>query len=295
MHNHLNRIQAFLSVVDSGSFTRAAERLFISKAMVSIHVKSLEEALGVPLLIRNSRGISLTESGEALYHDFKEIFANIEASLENVANIHRSLSGELRITSTAEFGENFVLPLVGKFCKEHPDLNVSYYADSSLNNLVNERIDLAIRLGALRDSSLKGRKLASYEIVMVASPQWLEDNPIKLLEDLNSATWIANTNLPTPTQWTLRKSHQPNFELRAVARFHSNAASSTKVMARSGMGIAILPEWMVREDLAQGHLVRLFPDWSLPRQDISVVFPGDHRVRLKCRVFIDFLIQNLKI
>ncbi|WP_366925759.1 LysR family transcriptional regulator [uncultured Pantoea sp.] len=91
MFNHLNRIQTFIAVVDCGSFTRAAERLFISKAMASIHVKSLEEVLKVQLLIRNSRGITLTEAGEALYRDFCEIFVNIQSSLENVSDSHRSL------------------------------------------------------------------------------------------------------------------------------------------------------------------------------------------------------------
>ncbi|MCC8379391.1 LysR family transcriptional regulator [Xenorhabdus sp. PB30.3] len=291
--NHLNRIQTFLAVVDCGSFTLAAKRLFISKAMASIHVKSLEEVLNVPLLIRNTRGITLTEAGEVLYKDFREIFSNIQTSIENISDIHRSLSGTLSITSTAEFGAQFLLPLIGEFCKLHPNLGINYYADSSLNDLISERFDLAIRLGTLRDSTLRSRKLGNYAIVMVASSEWLKNNPVKSLDDLNAVQWIASSNLQAPTQWTLRNDKKEAFEFRAMARFHSNSALAIKAMVCSGLGVAILPEWMVKEEIAKGELIQLFPDYTLPKQDITIVFAGDHRIRLKCRVFIDYLIQNL--
>lgn len=295
MFNHLNRIQTFISVVDCGSFTKAAERLFISKAMASIHVKSLEEVLNVPLLIRNTRGISLTEAGEVLYNDFREIFVNIQTSLENISDSHRSLSGTLSVTSTTEFGEYYLLPMISQFCQLNPNLNINYYADSSMNDLVTERLDLAIRLGSLRDSSLKSRKLASYPIVLVASAYWLENNPLSSPEDLNTAPWIANSNLRTPTQWTLTDEKGQPFDVRAVARFHSNTSTAIKSMACAGLGIAVLPEWLVRAEIASGKLVQLFPDYKLPVQDITIVYAGDHRISLKCRKFIDYLVQNLEL
>ncbi|CAK6500559.1 HTH-type transcriptional regulator DmlR (plasmid) [Pantoea sp. Nvir] len=295
MFNHLNRIQTFIAVVDCGSFTRAAERLFISKAMASIHVKSLEEVLKVQLLIRNSRGITLTEAGEALYRDFCEIFVNIQSSLENVSDSHRSLSGVLNITSTTEFGENYIIPLIGDFCQLHPNLAINFYADSSLNDLVSDRLDLAIRLGTLRDSELKSRKLASYNILLVASPEWLKNNPLTSVKDLNSAPWIANSNLQTPTQWTLCHKDGTDTEIRAVAKYHSNSSTAIKAMAIAGLGIAVLPEWMVRQEREAGKLIQLFADYALPAQDITIVYAGDHRIRLKCRIFIDFLIKELKI
>lgn len=295
MFNHLNRIQTFISVVDCGSFTKAAERLFISKAMASIHVKSLEEALNVSLLIRNTHGISLTEAGEVLYNDFREIFVNIQTSLENISDSHRSLSGTLSITSTTEFGEYFLLPMISQFCQHHPGLNINYFADSSLNDLVTERLDLAIRLGTLRDSSLKSRKLTSYSIMLVASASWLENNPLAFPEELNVAPWIANSNLQMPTQWLLTKENGQSFEIRAAAKYYSNSSTAIKAMVRSGLGVAILPEWLVRNEIASGELIHLFPEYMLPVQDITIVYAGDHRIRLKCRTFIDYLIQHLKL
>lgn len=295
MFNHLNRIKTFIAVVDCGSFTKAAERLFISKAMASVHVKTLEEALGVQLLIRNTRTITLTEAGEVLYNDFREIFVNIQTSIENVSDSHRSLSGSLNITSTTEFGERYLLPIAGKFCHLNPSLNINFYADSSLNDLVAERLDLAIRLGALRDSELKARKLSSYSVILVASPRWLKENPLATLENLNNAPWIANSNLQTPTQWTLSHHQKGSVDVRAIARFYSNSSTSIKAMVRAGLGVAVLPEWLVREEIASGELVQLFPEYHLPEQDITIVYAGDHRLRLKCRMFIDYLLQNLKI
>lgn len=295
MLKHLNRINTFIAVIDCGSFTKAAERLFISKAMVSVHVKTLEEALGVPLLIRNTRGISLTEAGEILHNDFREIFVNIQTSLDNISDSHRSLSGSLNITSTIEFGERYLLPIAGEFCRLNPQLKINFYADSSLNDLVTERMDLAIRLGTLRDSELKGRKLSSYSIILVASSHWLKNNSLANPEDLNNAPWIANSNLQTPTQWTLNHHQQGSVKIRAIARFHSNSSTSIKAMVRAGLGISVLPEWLVREEIASGEFVQLFPEYDLPSQDITIVYADDYRLRLKCRIFIDHLLQNFNI
>lgn len=295
MFTHLNRIQTFIAVVDCGSFTHAAGRLFISKAIVSLHVKALEEALGVPLLIRSTRGVALTDAGEVLYHDFKKIFINIQSSLDTVSDSHHALSGTLNLTSTGEFGERYLIPLIGEFCQQHPRLNIHFHTDSSLNDLVTERLDLAIRLGTLRDSALKSRRLGDFSILIVASAKWLENNPVSDPQALNHVSWIANNNLQTPTQWSFTAPDGSQLDIRASARFRANTSAAMKAMVKAGLGVAVLPEWLVREELERGTLRQLIPDYQLPRQDISVVYAGDHRLRLKCRVFIDYLLQHLKI
>ncbi|MBS9425206.1 LysR family transcriptional regulator [Photorhabdus caribbeanensis] len=295
MQNHLNRIQTFLSVVDCGSFTRAAESLFISKAMASIHVKSLEEELDVPLLLRNTRGIALTEAGKNFYNDFKEIFNNIQNAFDNVAERHHSLAGALRITATPEFGEKFLLPLIGEFCKIYPQLEISYFAGSSLNDLIAERLDLAIRLGTLRDSTLKSRRLTSYAIQLVASPGWLEQHQLKEPSELNNVDWIANNNLQAPTQWDLGHPTLPTISIRGKARYTSNSSEAIRSMALSKLGVAVLPEWMVRDDLMRGDLVQLFPNYQLPEQAVTIIFPNNARMQRKSRIFIDYLLENLRI
>ena len=292
MFNEIKRIHTFITVVDSGSFTKAANQLFISKAMVSIHIKSLEDSLNVPLLIRNSRGFIMTEAGELLYNDFKNIFSDIHSSLDNVVEKHHSLTGHLRVSSTVEFGEVFLIPLIGEFCHVHPELNISFHADSSLNKLLNEKIDLAVRLGTLDDSALKSRKLGSFSTMIVCSANWLAQNPLSSLEDLKTAPWIANSNLKTPNQWTLHSGDKQTFQLKFSAKFSANSSIAIRSMVQSDLGVAILPEWVIKEQLQSGEFVELFPDWCLPKQDISVVFTGDHRVRRHCRLLIDYLVEN---
>ncbi|AOM41698.1 LysR family transcriptional regulator [Xenorhabdus hominickii] len=295
MQPHLNRIQTFLAVVECGSFTRAAEHLFISKAVASIHVKTLEEALNVPLLIRNTRGIALTEAGKEFYQDFKAIFDNIQNAFDHVTERHHSLAGRLRITSTTEFGEKFLLSLISQFCALHPQLEVSYFADSALNDLITERIDLAIRLGTLNDSSLKSRRLASFDIKLVASPSWLKQNPITIPIELNKVNWIANSNLEHPTHWELKHPIHSSINIRGKAKYISNTSSAIRSLAISGLGVAVLPEWIVDKDLESGNLVTLFPEYRLPKQDVTVIFPNNTQILRKSRVFIDFLLETLTI
>ncbi|KLU16151.1 MULTISPECIES: LysR family transcriptional regulator [Xenorhabdus] len=293
MQPHLNRIQTFLTVVECGSFTRAAETLFISKAVASIHVKALEEALSVPLLVRNTRGIALTEAGREFYEDFKKIFHHIQVAFDNVAERHHSLAGKLRITSTVEFGEKFLLPLISQFCEIHPQLEIGYFADSALNDLITERIDLAIRLGTLDDSTLKSRQLATFKIKLVAAPHWLERNPISEPMELNKVDWIANTNLQNPTQWELKHPIHPRFIIRGKIKYASNNSSAIRSLTLSGLGVSVLPEWLVNEDIASGTLVALFPEYHLPKQEITVVFPNNVQLQRKNRLFIDYLLKNL--
>ena len=159
MHTHLNRVQTFLAVVDFGSYTKAANYLNISKAMASLHVKALEDVLSATLLIRNTRNISLTEIGQDFYESFKGIVADIDSAFDNVLKGHTRVTGKLRFSSTIEYGEAYILPLMPQFIERYPEIKLCYDFNSSLNDLVAEKLDLVIRLGNLADSAFKSRKL----------------------------------------------------------------------------------------------------------------------------------------
>lgn len=289
IHTQLHRIQTFLAVVDFGSYTRAAQHLGISKAMASLHVKSLEQALAVTLLTRSTRAIALTESGQAFHQDFKAVVASIDSAFDKVMQRSHRIAGTLRISTTSEYGERFVLPLLPAFLAQYPDLGISYQVNSSLNDLVAEKLDLVVRLGSLRDSGFKSRQLAQYAIVLVAAPALLEAGG----EDVDRLPWIANSNLAKPTQWTLRRDDGSPVQVSGRAAFHANAASAIRAMAVAGLGVAVLPEWLVAQDLAEGTLRRLLPDCSLPQQPVSVVFPNSDPLPAKTRAFIDFLATRL--
>lgn len=301
VHTQLNRVQTFLAVVDFGSYTRAADFLGISKAMASLHVKALEKALSVTLLVRNTRAISLTETGQVFYDQFRGIFKDIDGAFENAMHRHNLVSGTLRISTTSEYGERYILPLLSEFVKTYPEITISYDVNSSLSDLLAEKLDLVVRLGSLPDSNFRSRKLSSYDIVLVASAEFLKTHPIGQPLDLNTVPWIANTNLLTPVSWTLR--HLPSSDnatgavqkiaIQGVVAHASNASAAIRAMALSSMGVAVLPAWLVEDDMTAGTLRQILPEYTLPRQAISVVYPNSPHVPHKTRVFIDFLCKHL--
>lgn len=292
MHAHLDKIHTFFAVVDSGSFTRAADNLGLSKAMVSLHIKTLEQVLGVTLLARNTRNLALTESGSRLYQDFKLIFADIDLAVGRISDDSQPLSGELRITSTWEYGQQFLMPPVARFCLCHPELKLSYNVGASLEDLVSNKLDVAIRLGTLRDSSLKSRKLGEYRILLVASPLLAARYPLQKIDEIASLPWIHNSNLASPGRWLFRRG-QENREIKSEARYSANSAQIMRQMTLAGMGITVLPEWLVAKDVINGELQVLFNDWELPSQPVSAVFAASAALPRKTRMFIDYLCTEL--
>lgn len=221
LHTQLNRVQTFLAVVDFGSFTKAADFLGISKAMASQHVKALEQALGVTLLARSTRAIAPTETGQGFYDDFKVIVSDVEGAFDSVLRRHNGLAGKLRISTTGEYGERFILPLIPLFAERYPALSISYDTDSSLSDLIAERLDLVVRLGALPDSNLRSRQLAEYDIVLVAAPAFLARHAIERPEELADTPWIANSNLQSPTAWTLHSAQAGSASVAGRAAYQS--------------------------------------------------------------------------
>ena len=292
-HGQLHRVQTFLAVVDFGSYTRAAQYLGISKAMASLHIKALEQALASTLLIRTTRQVTLTETGQALYDEFKGIVANIDTAFDNVLHGRDRVSGKLRISSTAEYAETFVLPILPLFTARYPEVRLSYHFNSSLNDLVAEKLDLVIRLGHLADSGFKGRQLADYAIVLVASPALLKDRQVTQPEELDAWPWIGNSNLGGPPGWTFSHPRRGEVEVKVSPGHESNSATAIRAMALAGLGLAVLPEWMVLDDLGNGRLLRVLPEYRLATQPVHVLFPNSAHLPRKSRVFIDFLAEHL--
>ncbi len=293
IHTQLHRVQTFLAVVELGSYTKAADYLNISKAMASLHVKALEEALSITLLVRSTRSVALTESGQQFYDEFKQIFGHIEAAFDNAQHGSRRLRGQLRISTTAEFGECYVLPLIPQFVQRYPGIAISHDANSSLSDLVAEKLDLVVRLGSLADSSLKSRKLADYEIWLVASPQLTGLQAVQQPQDLADLPWIANSNLDSPTHWVLESAQGQQTEVQGRTAHQSNSSSAIRALALAGLGVAVLPDWLVQDDVRSGQLQRVLPEYALPNQPIHLVFPGSRHLPRKTRVFIDFLAEHL--
>lgn len=295
MQNQIDRIRSFIAVVDTGSFTQAAKYLRLSKSMVSIHIKALETELDVSLLNRNTRRFSLTETGEMLYQDFRLVLSQLEKTLDKARLGQQELQGSLRLSSTAEFGEHYILPLLNQFRQLHPKLKIQYAFNSSIEDLINHKLDLAIRLGTLKDSNYRSTKLADYKISLVISPDLLQKFSIKTINDLKVIPYLANSNL---RQSKLSSSLEFNIllsQLSQDAYFETNTIAALKKMVLSHAGMAILPHWFIHQELLEEKLVVLFPDITLLTQSINIIFPYSEYIPRKTRLFIDYLKENIQL
>lgn len=296
MQKNLKQITSFLQVVDSGSFTKAAEVLELSRSMVSIDVKQLEKSLNVSLLVRNTRNIALTEVGKYFYDDFKRIQLQIEEAFERSQNLATNITGTLRFSSTNEFGQRYILPLLPAFCRQYPQLRLQYSFNSSFDDLLAEKLDIAIRLGNLKNSSLKSRKLGEYAIYLVATPQFTNQYSIKNIEDLAHIPWVTHSLLNLQdSQYTLQNRHGEKFGFPLLnSQYESNSAETIRQLALASLGAAICPAWLVEEDLKAQRLVCLLPEFELPKQNIQLLYPNTQTLPAKTRAFIEFLVGNIQ-
>ncbi len=290
----MQRLEIFVAVVEVGSFTGAAQTLGLTKAVVSFNIKKLEEKLGVSLLTRSTRQVAVTDSGERFYHRCLHLLQEAESLFNDVRNDHSGLSGLLRITTTPEYGAHVVVPALAAFSAEHPQLRIQHVSSSKSDDLIAGRFDVAIRLGQLTDSSHHAKLIDRFEIVPVASADYLKRyaGAANLsLEQLAGASWLAHTRLATPLHWQVLTPEGENVLFRAhlPPMIMADSAASLLTFVRCGAGVALLPAWLVQDALDSGQLIHLLPDYRFPRQGIYALYPHTRHVPEKVRMFIDFL------
>lgn len=291
---NMQRLEMFVAVVEAGTFTRAAQTLGLTKAVVSFNIKQLEQELGVALLTRSTRQISVTQTGERFYHHCQRLLQEAERVLEDVRGDHAGLTGTLRITTTPEYGARVVAPVLAEFVSQHPELRIQFVSSSQNDDLIAGRFDVAIRLGQLTDSNHHARLIDNFAIFPVASPAYLahfKDETIHSLQQLAEANWIAHSRLSTPLTWQVLTPEGEHviFEASQPVKMMADSASALLAFALNGAGVALLPSWLVKEALEQHRLVRVLPDHQFPQQGIYALYPGTRHVPEKVRRFIDFL------
>ena len=237
---NLQRTAMFIAVADTGSFTAAAEAMGLTKAVVSFHIRQLEEELGVTLLLRTTRRLTLTEAGKLFHQRSVMLLRDAERLQDDVRANHAGLTGELRITTTPEYGSQVVVPLLAEFSQLHPDLRVRHVSSSLHADLIAERFDVAIRLGTLADSRYHAALMTSFTILPVATPGWLANHPVNSLEQLAEADWIIHERLTSPLRWQMRGvDGQPvSFEIKKAPRLYADSAQALMAFALAGCGAA---------------------------------------------------------
>jgi DNA-binding transcriptional LysR family regulator len=287
---NLNRLQGFVAIVESGSFTKAAASLGVTKAMLSFNLKQLEAELGVALLTRTTRRLALTEVGERFYRDCGDVLRQAECAIDDARSGHSTLTGTLRVTSTAEFGAHFVVPALAAFSQRHQGLTVDFSGSAGLSDLVSERFDIALRLGSLADSSYRAALIARFRVLVVASPAFLARQPLPATPAaLQEMQGIFHARFEGALRWTHAANGAVCVTQHGKSRVVADNAAAMRAFALAGAGVAILPEWLVREDMAAGRLVQLLEDYALPEQGAYAVYPNSRHVPAKVSLFVEFL------
>jgi DNA-binding transcriptional LysR family regulator len=292
MNDRLQQLAIFVRAVETGSFSKVAREFGLSQPSVSRTVAALEDRLGVKLLTRTTRQLSLTHPGQVLLSRAREVLAGVEEA-ENAVRGADRLSGILRIAMPATFGVRQIVPLLPSFLERHPLLKIDLMMSDRYENLITEGADMAIRFGKQRDSSFVARKLATTRRLFVASPAYLARRGTpKSLADLGRHHLIGGPTDVSDQSWTARRngiSERQPVDLRVRTRLAAGAVACASV----GLGIATVSTWMCASELSSGQLVEVLADYQLDPATAIVVFPAGRRPSQKARALSDYLEQAL--
>lgn len=291
----LQAIVAFSTVVEAGSFARAAERLDLSVSAVSRQVADLEAHLATRLLNRTTRRLSLTEAGRAFHERCVQVLADLTEAEEAAHAGTATPRGTLRVTCAITFGIRHLAPVVGSFMERHPDVRLDTELSDRAVDLVEEGFDVAVRIGTIGSQHLVGRKVADTRMICCASPAYLASHGTpREPTDLATHRCLTYEYAGARNTWRFRSSGGAEHGVRINGPLHSNNGQFLEAMAVEGLGIAFEPDFIVGPDIRAGRLVRLLQSWELPPSPIYVVYPSRRHLSAKVRAFTDHVAEAFR-
>jgi DNA-binding transcriptional LysR family regulator len=288
--DRLQAMEMFVRVVEMGSFSKAAREFATTQPTITKHVAAIETRLKVRLLNRNTRGISLTESGALYYEKCKSIVHQAQEA-ENIARLRQTQAqGLLRIGTSVAFGRRVIVPLALDFMARHSQMRVDLSFDDRYSDLVAQGLDLAVRMGKLADSALGARFLGMNPWLLAASPRYLKrQGTPKRPADLAAHDALIYSSVQGDDVWRLFSPRGEPVTVHVTGKLRSNNLSAVLAAARNGLGIAALPRYVAGDSLASGQVVEVLRDFALPEQEIHAVFPSPKLVPGKVQAFVAFL------
>lgn len=289
----LSDIAVFVKVVDTGSFTRAATELELSKAAVSKYVGRLEQRLGARLLQRTTRRLTLTEAGEALYRRSALALAELQGAEHDVAQLTGAPRGVLRVSAPLYFGTVSLAPRLREFQRRYPEITLHLELDDRRVDLVRERFDVAVRISQHIDPGLVARRLVGCPMVLVGAPSYLDrrGEPAEPAS-LHQHECLAYSLARMPDEWRFRASNGRWIAVATRARLRSNNAFVLKQATLDGLGLGLFPDFFVEREMADGRLRALLPDYRTPEASVNAVYASRRQVLPKVRAFVDFLVDQ---
>jgi DNA-binding transcriptional LysR family regulator len=283
----------FVKAVDVGSLSGAARSLGLSLPSVSRHMTALEERLGIRLLIRTTRKLALTEAGRVYYACAKQILTDLDEVEAGILANATGLTGKINVSGPTLFGRTFMLPLLAKFMVDHPHISLEVKLLDRRVNIVDEGIDLAIRIGALEDSNLIVRKLGSLLWVVSAAPAYLDRRgEPKTLDDLSKHDCLVYSQQSVGSDWRLQKDGKP-MDVCVPVRMRANTLDAVVAAALAGGGLVYAPAWQVFEHVAGGRLRVVLREYELPPIPINAIVSHTKLLSAKVRLLLDFFVREL--
>ncbi|MGB0848172.1 MAG: LysR substrate-binding domain-containing protein [Thiolinea sp.] len=290
--DQLSAMRAFVRVAETGSFSVAARSSGTTQATISKRVAALEETLGIKLLIRSSREQALTEAGEEYLQRCIPILEAVDDA-ETMARCHsRAPRGLMRITTSVDFGRLVLAPLLRDFMALYPDIRIDLVLSNYYLDMIAGGIDVAIRAGHFEDSSLVAKPLGGLPLCLIATADYLlQRGTPEHPEELEAHECLLYSPLENPRSWVFNEGGK-TFRVAVNGKFQCDNGEVILDMVMAGQGLALLPYWMVYEELQRGGLQLLLPEYAMPAGDLKMVYPERKHLPLKTRFFLDFMAEH---
>jgi DNA-binding transcriptional LysR family regulator len=291
MTQDLARIRAFVQVFDAGGFSAAARQHGRSKALLSKYVTDLEDYLGVRLMNRTTRKLSLTEAGEAYYREASQLLQQLDDLDASIADQTTAPRGLLRVSAPRNFGESTLAPAIFAFLADHPAVTLDLRLEDRYVDLVEEGVDVALRISTLTDSSLIARKIADMHVVVVGSPDLIKRvGAPKSPDDLRTRPCIVDINLQGQANWRFVEDGK-TVSVHVTGPVRCNSPLAAREAAVAGLGFAMLPSYLAEPAIAAGQLTAVLTDRVPSGQTLQAVYPHRRHLAGKVRALIDHLVK----
>lgn len=291
--DRLAAMETFIRVVETGSFSEAARQMHLGQPAISKTIAQLEARLGIQLLLRSTRGLTPTEAGESYYERAKRAIEEADEAEHAARGAGASLSGRLRVSAAPTFASLHIIPHLGEFLARHPGLDMEILLDDERIDLIEEGIDISLRMGDLPDSALTVRKIGQSPRIVVAAPAYIaaQGTPTGPAELAGHQSVVYAKGFGRDT-WIFRKD-AAEVLVTMKGRLRVSAAEGVRSAVLSGIGLAVASEWMFAPELADGRVQMLLSDWSLAPLDLWAAFPAGRGVSAKARAFVAFVEEKL--